>query len=522
MRRKNLIINTFLLTFSTMILGLLGMLFRIYLSNKIGSEGMGLFQLIMSINVFASTISISGIRLTLTRLVAEEIGKNNKNKVKYLLKCGFLYTLFFSTMVSFILYSKSFFISETLIGDIRARIPLQILALSMPFVGVAACFNGYFYGCRKVVKSIFSDFIESITMIAVVAFFVTSFCDYNLEHTCCFITIGMSLGNIAACFSSFVMYLLEKRSSANKLTRNIYKSIFREVMSVSLPIAGSAYVQTFLKFIEDILIPKSLNTYGSSTSTSLSIFGMIKGMALPLLNFPSIFLASFSTLIIPEIAQYNVLNKPKSVNFVISKVIKFTLIIAFFSTGFFMTYSNELGLILYKNTQVGIILKILAPLIPLMYLDRIVDGSLNALNQQVFTLRYNFIDMTVRIFIINIFIPRLGIDGFILVLFVSTILNFSLSVNRLLKVTKLYFSIADFILKPSFSIFISTFFVKNLFDYLNIDFLITEGVLSIIIYITLLFLSKCISKNDIMWFVDAFKKDPRGANWNDLNLYRQI
>lgn len=77
--------------------------------------------------------------------------------------------------------------------------------------------------------------------------------------------------------------------------RTSKKTIFTELISVALPIAGSAYVQTFLRSIEDILIPKALKSYGSSTATSLSIFGVIKGMALPLLNFPSIFLASFST-----------------------------------------------------------------------------------------------------------------------------------------------------------------------------------------------------------------------------------
>lgn len=519
MRRKNLIINTVLLTFSTMILGLLGMVFRVYISNKIGSEGMGLFQLIMSINVFACTVSISGIRMTLTRLVAEEISKNNKNRIKSLLKYGFLYTLFFSTIAALILYSKADFISENLIGDIRAQVPLEILAFSLPFVGICACFNGYFYGCRKVIKSIFSDFIENITMILVIAFFVTSFLDSNLEHTCCFITLGMSLGSIVACFCSYIMYLFDKKTLGDTNIRYIDKSVFRQVLSVALPIAGSAYVNTFLKFLEDILIPKSLKLYGSSTSTSLSIFGMIKGMALPLLNFPSIFLASFSTLIIPEIARYNVLDKPKSVNFVISKVIKFTLIISFFATGFFMTYSNEFGLILYKNSEVGSIIRILAPLIPLMYLDRIVDGSLNALNQQMYTLRFNLIDMTVRICAINLLIPRLGIDGFILVLFISTILNFSLSISRLLKVTKLDFSILNLVLKPCTAIFISTLLVKNLFFYCN---LIVSGIFILLIYIILLFLFRCVSKKDIMWFVDAFKKDPKTANWTDLSLYKQI
>ena len=190
MKRKNLIINVFLITFYTMVIGFLSMTFRVYLSNKIGSEGMGLFQLIMSINVFACTISISGIRLTLTRLVAEEITKNNFTKVSSLLKCGIFYTLFFSTIAAFTLYNNSVFISEVFIGDIRAKVPLQILSFSLPFVGIASCLNGYFYGLRKVIKSIISDFIENITMICIVAFFVTSFPSKSLEFTCSYITLG--------------------------------------------------------------------------------------------------------------------------------------------------------------------------------------------------------------------------------------------------------------------------------------------------------------------------------------------
>ena len=101
-------------------------------------------------------------------------------------------------------------------------------------------------------------------------------------------------------------------------------------------------------------------------------------------------------------------------------------------------------------------MKILAPLIPLMYLDRIVDGSLNALNQQIYTLKYNLMDMLLRIFIILGIIPKKGIEGFILVLFVSTIFNASLSINRLLKVTKLEFEIVDWVIKPIICVTISS------------------------------------------------------------------
>ena len=154
---------------------------------------------------------------------------------------------------------------------------------------------------------------------------------------------------------------------------------------------------------------------------------------MPLLTFPSIFLASFSTLIIPEIAEANALNKNIRVNYIISKVFKFTLLLAIFSTGLFIVFSQELGVILFNNEEVGYLLKVLSPLIPFIYLDRIVDGSLNALDMQVTTLKYNIIDMFVRISAISILIPRYGIKGFILVLFISTTLNTSLVYTEYLR-----------------------------------------------------------------------------------------
>ena len=93
MKKRNLLINIILLTASTMTLGFISMAFRIYLSNKIGAEGMGLFQLIMSINIVCQTLAISGIRVTMTRLVAEEIGKGNNHLLKNIVLKGILYVL---------------------------------------------------------------------------------------------------------------------------------------------------------------------------------------------------------------------------------------------------------------------------------------------------------------------------------------------------------------------------------------------------------------------------------------------
>ena len=107
MKRRNLLINVILLTASTMTLGFISMAFRVYLSNKIGAEGMGLFQLIMSINVVCQTLAISGIRVTMTRLVAEELGKGNNHLVKNIIIKGLFYTLFLSILTGILLFNLS-------------------------------------------------------------------------------------------------------------------------------------------------------------------------------------------------------------------------------------------------------------------------------------------------------------------------------------------------------------------------------------------------------------------------------
>lgn len=521
-KRKKLILNALLLTISTMTFGVVNMIFRVYISNQIGPEGMGLFQLIMSINIVASTLAISGIRVTITRLVAEELGKGNYGKIKKIVRKGIIYTLFFGTISFLLLYNNAEFISNVWIKDSRAIISLKILACSMPFVGVCSCFAGYFYGIRKVMKSVSADVVEIFTMMLIIYLFISTFIPMGIDYTCSLVSVGTAVGSMLSAVYSYILYIFEKKSPSPKVKSNNKFSIF-DIGFIAIPIACSSYVQTSLRTAEDILIPNALRLYGSTTSSSLSIFGMIKGMVMPILNFPSIFLASFSTLIIPEIAESNALNKKNMVNYIISKVFKFTLLIALFATGLFMIFSKELGLAIYNSEEVGYIMRILAPLIPLMYLDRIVDGSLNALNQQLYTLKYNILDMSLRVIIILYIIPKKGIDGFIFVLFVSTIFNSSLSINRLLKVTKLEFELIDWVIKPIICVVISSYLTKFSFLIFNIHNLILLQVfVNLSFYIIFLFIFRCLKVKDIRWFTDAFKNDIKKADWDSVNLYKKL
>ena len=212
MKRRKLIMNAFILTFATMMIGFVSTSFRVYLSNKIGSEGMGLYQLIMSIHGMTTTISISGIRVTTTRLIAEELGRSNIKNIKSILKKSMLYSFLFSTATFLVIYNFADLIALKWIGDSRAIIPIKILSCSLPFIGVSACFHGYFYGMRKIIKSISSDIVEVGTMMLIIISFMTICLPKGLNFTCALIAIGMSIGNIASAIYFYILFLFEKKS----------------------------------------------------------------------------------------------------------------------------------------------------------------------------------------------------------------------------------------------------------------------------------------------------------------------
>ena len=90
-RIKKFFINTIILVFSSVLLRLIAMFFNIYITNKIGEEALGVFQLIMSVYLFAITFACSGINIASTKIIAEELAIGNKTSIKKITsKCIFI------------------------------------------------------------------------------------------------------------------------------------------------------------------------------------------------------------------------------------------------------------------------------------------------------------------------------------------------------------------------------------------------------------------------------------------------
>ncbi len=155
-------------------------------------------------------------------------------------------------------------------------------------------------------------------------------------------------------------------------------------------------------------------------------------MAMPVLLFPSSFLTAVSALLLPEISEAYSLQNAQRIKKMFLKVFQYTIMLSLLFSGIFIAFSRDFGMLIYQNADAALLIMLLAPLVPLIYLDFIVDSMLNGLNQQMKTLKINILDYTLRIGLILILIPKYGFFAYIAIYYLSTMLNAFLSIRHLL------------------------------------------------------------------------------------------
>ncbi len=280
-----------------------------------------------------------------------------------------------------------------------------------------------------------------------IIYLMGTFLPKGLEYACAAIAIGMTAEEIFALFLVWFFYIFDKKPYTNKTDKKAGNMIFK-ILRISVPLSGTSYINSILRTVENTLIPARLLLYGLSSETAISLYGMIKGMVLPLLFFPSSILTSLSSLLIPALAGDNALADEKSVSQTLSQVIHFTAISGIWVVAAFVSFPDEIAMAVYNDLQAGIMIKLISYICPFMYLNMVISSMLNALGEQVSSFVVNIIESVLKISIIYVFVPVYGFNAYLFALFITTIINTILYLFRLLQVSNIVFDISNWIFKP--------------------------------------------------------------------------
>lgn len=450
MRHGVFVKNAAVLTVTSLILRTVGIFFRIFLSGKIGAEGMGLYQLIVSIYVLGATFATSGISTAVTRLIADELVCGTARSVRHILRRSILLSLLVGLVSTALIYFGADIISVYWIRDVRAANALRMLSFSLPSMGVSSCLRGYFIARRKAAGTSYAQLLEQAVRIGMIALLIDRFAAAGLAMACLAVMIGDTVAEWTSCAFLAIRCHLDKKQMQKELpTRDgVRPAVVRRLLSIAAPITTGRYLNTILRTVENILVPNSIAKYSGSQERGLSEFGALKGMALPLIFFPASFLSALSTLLIPEISSAHALHQQNKINRAVERTLHLTLLSSILIGAVFFAFSSEIGVLLYNSEDVGRYLLVLAPLTPIMYAESIVDGVLKGLNQQVSSLKYSIADSAIRIVLIVFMVPRFGMNGFLLIMVISNVLTSFLNTHRLLTVTGVKLQWGRWIMRP--------------------------------------------------------------------------
>lgn len=513
------------MTGTALILRTIGIFFRIYMSGKIGAEGMGLYQLVFSIYVLGSTFASSGICTAVTRLVTDELACGTRKSALHILRRAVLLSVLIGGASALLIFFGAEPISQWWLKDSRAIPALKILCFSLPFMGVSSCLRGYFMARRKASSPSRAQLLEQLVRIAVVLFLLDRFASLGIAWACVAVMTGDTLAEIASCLYLYISYRLDQRkipSSAAETAPPVRRRVIARLMAIAGPITAGRYLNTILRTIENILVPQTLTKYTHSRETALSQFGMLKGMVMPLLFFPSSFLSAISTLLIPEISEANARRQKEKITRAVNRALQVTLLSSVLLSGLFTLFAGELGMVIYGSEEVGFQLRVLAPLMPIMYVESVVDGMLKGLNQQVSSLKYSVLDSTTRILMILFLVPAKGMEGFLLIMVISNLLTCFLNVHRLLTVTGIRLQWGSWIIKPVLAMATGAASIHLLLRFTSLRtlpqiwILIIGGVSITLFYGLLLPLLGCIRREDLRQLRPQRPTATLGAEDTDL------
>ena len=437
--RKKLIYNTALLTGSSLLMNCIGMAFQIWLVGRIGTTGIGLYQLVCAVTSLCATVAISGIRFACTRLVSEELGLENSAGIRGAMRRCTAYGLFFGLASAAILWLLAEPIGFLWVGDARTVLSLQISAFSMPCIALCSAFSGYFTAVGRVWKPTLVHLAEQLAGIALVALFLEMSPEGDIEKSCAAVTAGRLSADVLSLLLMAVVYAADRRSYYSGDEGGL--RLTGRMLKIALPLAVSAYARSALSTLQHLLVPRGLKAAGYSSDGALSGYGVIQGMVLPAILFPSCIMAAIAELIIPELTEAQVRQDEEGIKQTVASLFRMSLLFSSAVALFLFLFADMLGYVIYNSGEAGYYIRLLSPLVPIMYTDMTVDGCLKGLGQQVWSMGINILDALAGLLLVWWLLPRYALSAYIGIIYFGEVFNFILSVFRLRQTGSLSFKV---------------------------------------------------------------------------------
>lgn len=420
--------SALLLTGVNLVLRVVGTSFQVYLSGQIGPGGIGLLQLVMSVGGLSMVAGMAGVRTAAMYLTAEELGKGRPGNVRWVLSGCYGYSILCSGAVAAGLYLLAPQIAQGWIGDVRTVPALRLFAVFLPVTCLCGVMTGYFTAAGRIGVLSAVEIAEQLLTMVITVGLLKFWAGSDGARACQCVILGSSLGG---CLTLAVLTLLRLAERCPPTSRIPVAHRLRET---AVPLALADVVKSGLNTTENLMVPRRL-ALNRAIASPLGAFGLVTGMVFPVLMFPACILYALAELLIPELARCAAAGSRGRIRYLVRRSLKTALLYGVYFAGLEFLLAEALCLRLYRSSQAAGFLRLYALLIPMLYCDAIIDAMTKGLGQQKTNVRYNILTSAMDVVFLFFLLPKYGMMGYFLSFFVTHLVNFCLSLRRLLYIS---------------------------------------------------------------------------------------
>lgn len=426
-RNRTIIKGAFILTVTGFATRIIGFFYRIFLSQTFGEEGVGIYQLAFPVFALGFSLTAAGIETAISRNVASKtsLGRSSDARITLYVGCGL--SIFASFLVMLIVQENAGFIASSLLQEPRCEELLIILSYAFPFASLHSCICGYYLALKQTKVPAISQIIEQIVRVASVFLLYYLTAGHFQVPNIIVAMAGLFFGEFAS--SVFCFYVFRKQSRFDgpaEKTLPVCFAALKELLSHSVPLTCNRVLLNILQSIESVSIPLQLQVFGFSISQSLSIYGVLTGMALPCILFPSAITNSIASMMLPTIAEIQATDNTKVMFRLIKKVVFCCFSLGLLCCIGLIVFGSFIGEFLFHSEMAGEFIITLAWMCPFLYTNGNLISTINGLGLTLQSFLFNTLGLAIRIASVFYLIPLLGIRGYLIGLLISQLAIFLL------------------------------------------------------------------------------------------------
>lgn len=410
--KHKMIRGTLILTSAGLLSRFMGFFFRIFLSHAFGEESVGLYQLVFPVYSLCFSLGTAGIQTALSRTVARKVSMGRPEDARNVLYAGLAVTVSFSLAEVIFIQQNAGMIAQRFLGDIRCTELLLIISYALPCASVHSCICGYSYGLQQTKTPAVSQLVEQTARISSVLILFFLLRESGRTPSVSLAVAGIVIGEFASALYSARMF---SGTGGNRgyFSADLFGKSFRELIPLSLPLTANRAVVTLLQSIEAVSIPACLRAYGHGTGDTLIIYGVLTGMALPCILFPSAVTNSVGVMLMPAVAEKQASGNRTGMMHLIRRAAGSCFLLGMACCLFFLIFGTFIGNILFHSDTAGKFIVTLAWICPFLYTNSALISTINGLGKTLFTFLINTSGLAIRIASVFLVIPHFGIQGYL-------------------------------------------------------------------------------------------------------------